>query len=390
MKIVVSVGGRFHAFYLAQQLLKRNFLVKLITSYPKFEVSKYGIPKEKVGSVLIKEILWRGWDKFFRPLGVFWDPSFFINDFYDKLASGKLVPCDICVAWSSFGLRTIRKAKKFGALGVIDHGSAHIKYHEKILREEYDILGIRPNKINLVHPGVLKKEVAEYAEADYIFVPSSFSKKTFLDEGVAESKVIQVPYGVNLKEFTPVPKKDSVFRVVYAGGMTIQKGVHYLLRAFSELNIPNSELLLIGGFNDEIKPFFKKYSGKFKYIGKVSQKELTNYYSQSSVFVLNSIQDGFGMVIIQAMACGLPVIATENTGGPDIIRDGTDGFIIPIRSVDMLKEKLYFFYKNPEMARQMGDSARKRVSSGFTWDDYGNNISKKYEEILIKKQRDAI
>lgn len=93
------------------------------------------------------------------------------------------------------------------------------------------------------------------------------------------------------------------------------------------------------------------------------------------------------MVIIQAMACGLPVIATENTGGPDIIEDGKNGFIVPIRDTKALKEKLTYFYENPENCKQMDQSAKKRVSSGFAWDDYGEKIIGEYERILGESEK---
>ena len=140
--------------------------------------------------------------------------------------------------------------------------------------------------------------------------------------------------------------------------------------------------MLIGAINEEMEPFFKKYEGKFKYLGHIPQKELYKYYSQGSVFVIMSIEEGLALVQPQAMACGLPVIATTNTGGEDIIRDGKDGFIIPIRDVEKLKEKLLYLYKNPGICKQMGQSAKERVSSGFTWDDYGEKMVMEYKRIL--------
>ena len=99
-----------------------------------------------------------------------------------------------------------------------------------------------------------------------------------------------------------------------------------------------------------------------RHLGPFPERELHKYYSQGSVFCLNSIEDGFGMILVQAMACGLPVITTTNTGGADIVRDGRDGFIIPIRDVAALKEKILYFYENPEAAAAWG----RRPGSGCT------------------------
>lgn len=381
MRVTISVGGRFHAFNLAQQLFKRGFLQRLITSYPKFEVKKYGLPKDRVKSVVIKEILERSWRKI--ALGDFYNPEFFIAELYDRLASIQLVPADIFVGFASFALHSIRQAQTTGALTVLERGSSHISFHERMLREEYALQGIKARLLS--HPKITAKELEEYQETDYISVPSSFAKKTFLDRGLPEEKLIQVPYGVDLSQFQQMPKTDNIFRVIFAGGMCLGKGVHYLLQAFSELNLPGAELLLIGSINEEIKPYFQKYRGSFRWLGHIKQKDLHKYYSQGSVFVLNSIDDGFGMVIIQAMACGLPVICTTNTGGPDIIREGQDGFILPIRDVETLKEKLVYLYEHPEIGKAMGISAKVRISQGFTWDDYGEKMIEEYKRILAKK-----
>jgi glycosyltransferase involved in cell wall biosynthesis len=382
MQVTISVGGRFHAFYLAQQLLKRGYLKQLITSYPKFEVAKYGIPKDKVRSVVIKEIIARGWGRMPSFLKNSYNPQYLIHKIYDKLASRSYPESDICIAFASFGLHTIRKAKEMGAITVIERGSAHMLYQTQILTEEHEKYGL---KFQRPSAKLIDMSLEEYEETDYIFIPSLFAKRTFLERGIPEEKLIHVPYGVHLDEFRQIPKEDNVFRVVYAGAMSIQKGVHYLLQAFSELNLPNSELLLVGGASEEIKPFFKKYEGNYKYIGHVPQKELYKYYSQGSVFAMMSIQEGLAMVQPQAMACGLPVISTTNTGGEDIIRDGKDGFIIPIRDVEALKEKLVYLYENRDICKTMGQSAKERVNTSFTWDDYGDRMIAKFHDILNEK-----
>ncbi len=84
MQVIISVGGRFHAFYLAQQLLKRGYLKKLITSYPKFEVVKYGIPKDKIRVIIIKELMARGWERMPSFLKNFYNPQYLIHEIYDR------------------------------------------------------------------------------------------------------------------------------------------------------------------------------------------------------------------------------------------------------------------------------------------------------------------
>jgi len=125
----------------------------------------------------------------------------------------------------------------------------------------------------------VKKELQEYEEADYISVPSLFAKGTFLEESVLEEKLIHVPYGVHLDEFIQIPEEDNISRIVYAGSIALWKGVHYLLQAYSELKFPSLELFLVGGLNEDIKPFMRMYERNYRWVGHVPQKHLYKYYS---------------------------------------------------------------------------------------------------------------
>ena len=94
----------------------------------------------------------------------------------------------------------------------------------------------------------------EYREADLIAIPSQFSRETFVSRGVPAAKLLLAPYGVNLTNFYPAPKQDQVFRIIHCGNISLRKGVHYLLQAFTELKLPGAELWLIGGLTEEIPP----------------------------------------------------------------------------------------------------------------------------------------
>ncbi|MEE9166829.1 MAG: glycosyltransferase family 4 protein [Candidatus Neomarinimicrobiota bacterium] len=378
MKVCISVGGRFHAFNLAYQLHKHKHLERLITSYPRFKVAKFGIPGEKVKSFLFKEIITRAHS--YLPPNVQWDGlDFLANDWFDRQASRHLPECDICTAWSGFGLQTIRRAKANGAITIIERGSSHIEYQRDILSEEYAKFGFGVDPID---PDVVEKELQEYEEADYIAIPSEFVKRTFLEKAVPGEKLIHTPYGVDLKEFRPLPTEDGVFRIINVGAQSIRKGTVYLLKAFTELDLPDAELLLVGPVEDEIKSVFGRYKGLFRHIDSVPQSQLVDYYARASVFSISSLEEGMAMVQAQAMACGLPVVCTTNTGGADIVRDGVDGFILPIRDIEALKEKLIYLYENRDACREMGENALRRVRGGFTWDDYGRRIIQTYKENL--------
>ena len=314
MKVIISSGGKFNIFDVALQLQKHGILERLITSYPKFKAAQYGIPKDKITSVVIKEILERGWKKLPKFFGDVYNPQYFIHEVFDTGASRGLTEAEIVQGGASFCLKTLRRARKYGAITIVDRGNSHIKYQNRILKEEYEKFKVKVEPFQLPHPKIIEKEVQEYQEADYIAIPSLFVKRSFIEEGVHESKLILNQYGVDLSMFKPAPKSDAVFRIIFGGGLSLRKGTHYLLRAFFELNLPNSELLLIGAVNDEIKPFLSKYPKNVRQMSYRPLKELYKTYATGSIFCLPSLEEGGGMVQHQAMACGLPVIGTTNSG----------------------------------------------------------------------------
>ena len=158
----------------------------------------------------------------------------------------------------------------------------------------------------------------------------------------------------------------------------------YLLKAFSELNLENSELLLIGNIESDIEPLIKKFRVSKNIIFKksIKQLELSKYYSISDLFITCSIEEGLSMVQLQAMSCKLPVICTQNSGGNEIIDNGINGFILPIRNIDILKSKILFLYENKSICSRMGLEAERKVKSYFSWESYGKNVISTYQKLL--------
>ena len=374
MRVTISVCGKFHAFHLASQLERRGYLKGLFTTYPRFKLKGLSLPHRKCTSLPLKIIL----DRFCPKI------CYYTNNLFDKQVSRRIEPCDLFVGWSGSALNSLKKAKAQGAVTVLERGSSHIEYQRDILNEEYAQLGIAWPGLN---SRIVERELEEYAQADYISLPSSFARQTFLEKGIPEARLIQAPYGVDTQLFRPSPKKDKLFRVIYAGSITVRKGLHYLLEAVSSLKLKNFELWLMGSVWEDTKPFLKKYNGCFRYLGHIRQERLFEYYSQGTVFVLPSLQEGLALVILEAMACGLPVICTANTGAADIVREGLEGFIIPIRDTEALKEKILYLYENPDLCQEMGRQALKRVTENFSWDNYADNIVEAYQKLL--KMREA-
>ena len=380
-KVNISVVGRFHAFDLAKQMQKHNVLNKLITTYPKFFAKKWDIPSEKIVSELHLELLNRYKSKI--PFISDNHINMFLKERHDRRSIKYLDNIDVFIGWENVSLKSIVEAKKRGIVTILEKGSAHKTFFIKNQIEEY------ASKNQVYDTSYLSwgKDLVEYELVDYISIPSSFVKRTFIERGIPEEKLIVNPYGVDLEQFKQIKKEDDIFRIIYAGGLTFHKGSHYLLQAFFELNLPNCELWHLGSISEEMKPYITKYQNEnIKFLGHKPQDELYKYYSQGSVFIMPSLLEGLSLVQLQAMACGLPLICTTNTGGEDLItKDGEEGFVIPIKNVEALKEKIVYLYENQDICKTMGEKAKKRVEENFTWDDYGDryieNIKRALNEI---------
>ena len=230
---------------------------------------------------------------------------------------------------------------------------------------------------------MVEKELREYETADFVAIPSRFVKRTFLEEGFPEERLLHVPYGVSLESFRPpspgTRERDKTFRVLHVGGVNLRKGCHYLLQAFRALDLPDAELRFVGAVAPEMESFRERWaSDRVVFQDPVPQARLVDIYGRGSVFCLASLEEGLAMVTAQAMACGLPVVATTNTGAEDLVHDHAEGFIVPIRDPDALAERLLWLYENRDARLAMGRAAHERVRSGFTWRDYGDRILRAY------------
>jgi glycosyltransferase involved in cell wall biosynthesis len=369
MKIVMSYsGGTARGVQLAREFDERGYLQAFYIP----SLNEPGLDAQKVHTSPAIRLLRGALRRTAKIRGAKPTERYLVCKAIDRWVERNLKPgTDLLMAESQIALHTLRRAKELGMVTVLDRTNSHIAYQSQVMDEEHARLGIRW-KFNSAR--VIQKGVQEYDEADYILVLSRFVERTFLENNVPQHKVVRVSSGINLGPFRQVEKEDQVFRVIYCGALQCKKGTHYLLQAFSELNLPDVELWLIGDAFEDIQPFLKQYAGQYRLVGRVPNAELYKYYSQGSVFLLPSLEEGLAKVIIEAMACGLPVIATTNTGGEDVIREGLDGFIVPIRDVSALKERIHYLYRNQDLCQQMGQNAKARVHAEFTLERYVERV----------------
>ncbi|MDR7468304.1 MAG: glycosyltransferase family 4 protein [Armatimonadota bacterium] len=382
----MASAGRFHLFDVAHQLHRLECLRRFYTGYPVWKVR--GIPERMVSSFpwIIGPLLLAN-QRGLEPMSaVGAQLNWVAVGTFDAWVKSRLEPCEVFHFLSGCGARTLRHAKeRYGAVTVCDKGSTHVFHQDAIVAEEYARWGFRHRPPFARR--VVERELQEYEESDVILVPSSFVYRSFVEQGIPERRLRKIPYGVDLAQFRPAPREDNVFRVIYVGALNLRKGIPYLLEALAPLRLPRFETWLVGLPFADGRPFLRRYEGTYRHFGYLPRESLYWYYSQASVFVIASIEEGLATVIAQAMACGLPVIATTNTGAEDLLEDGVEGYIVPIRDPAAIREKVLQLYRNPDLREEMGNAALRKVRQLRGWDSYGEALMSMYRETIARTQR---
>jgi glycosyltransferase involved in cell wall biosynthesis len=381
MRVVLSTISKFHTFDLARQMERLGVLERLFTGRPYWKIKDEGLPLDKVSTFSPFQTIFEGMGK----LGLERYPfknelNWWCHQSLDEYVARNFPACHVFHALAYCGLKSGQVAQRRGAKWVCDVVNSHLVFQDEILAEEYDLVGLPYTKQD---PRLLEYAITSYEQADLITLPSTFVKQTFLNKGIPEEKLKLIPYGVNLNHFQPVPViADECFRILFVGQLSVRKGIHYLVKGFQLAAIPNSELTLVGSVLPETTYLLNGMSNdRIKLTGPLPKIELPSHYSRADVMVFPSVEDGFGYVIGEAMACGCPVIATEHTGGRDFFTNGLEGFVVPIRSPEAIAERLVWLYEHPVEHRQMKQAALRRVHSMGGWDNYGDAIFKTFQSL---------
>jgi len=372
MQVIQAVYGVFHHFELAHQLHRRNHLRRIYSTWPWARLKREGLPRELVRTfpfVHTADYLLRR-SRFYSPA---LDARF--NEWnslsFDAWTRRVIEPCDAFIAISGAGQTTGPKVQAAGGKFICDRGSTHQRFQDEVLAEEY-----RRWHVPYIQPAthILRREETIYAAADAITVPSTVARRSFLAKGFAPDKVHVIPYGVRLDKFIPAepPLVDS-FEVLFAGQISLRKGIPYLLEAFAQLRHPRKHLTLVGGVQDDMRDLLTKLPTEHvTFTGTIPQTELAARMSQSHVLALSSVEEGLALVQGQAMACGCPVVATAATGAEDLFTDGIEGFIVSDRDTTALRDRLQQLADDPDLRARMSAAALDRVKALGGWDDYGD------------------
>jgi glycosyltransferase involved in cell wall biosynthesis len=218
--------------------------------------------------------------------------------------------------------------------------------------------------------------VRETTMASHYLVASSFTRETLVENGTERSSISVVPYGVDTARFKPDPQRRSApgekLKLLFVGRINQRKGIKYLLEALRLLGSNDVHLTVCGRVVDGLE-LFRSFTGQVEVRPSVSSAELVAAYRSADIFVFPSVAEGFGQVLLEALACGLPILSTTHTAAPDLIEDGVQGFIVEPRRPDLIADRIDWALHHRAEVAEMGSQARL-CAEQFTWQRFRDGV----------------
>ena len=288
---------------------------------------------------------------------------------WDRMVAASMPRTDIVIGFATQTLHTGQAARRRGARFVLDRACPHVDFQQNVVREEAAKAGA---VFTPEDAWFRDRQLAEYEVADIILVPSMYSARTFPRH--LQPKLLLAPLlgraqakgAIRLERNTP-------FTVGVLGGHPLRKGYLYLLEAWRKLALPDARLLIRSSSDFSAYPKLAELLRTTPNIELIEYvPDIAEFYRRCDLFVLPSMDDGFGMALFEAMANGVPSIVTRNCGASELLTDGTDGLVIDAGNVDQLAESILTLYRDEERRRSIaiaGQAAVERISTTTIYED---------------------
>jgi glycosyltransferase involved in cell wall biosynthesis len=284
---------------------------------------------------------------------------------FDRAVADRLVPAERFTAFAGKALHSLRRARALGA-GRVDvvAPNAHVDDVARLHRLAAAHAGIRDTWLSAPEQ---EKTRREYAEADVVLVHSHYVRDAMLRHGVPEEKLERTVLRVPARFAPPAARPDDgVFRVAYVGRLEATKGLTVLLEAFRSLPFADAELRLVGAWTSRpMRRLIEVTAARDPRI-RVGPDDPLPVYQRADVYVHPTYEDGYAYTPVEALACGAPVVVTEETGMKEYVVEGENGYVVPVGDAGAVVERLVALRERPLCAlRPLLDPALVARSDAF-------------------------
>jgi len=295
---------------------------------------------------------------------------------------------DAVYCYEDTALETFREAKRQGVGCLYDLPIGYWRAGRRLLEEEAErrpewqptMVGLKDSEEKLA------RKDEELRLADRVLVASSFTKKTLEECPFPIAPIAVIPYGANdvcsSQDKVVRSSADTPLRVLFVGGLSQRKGIADLFEAV-DLVKPQVELTVIGRKSTAACAVLDVALQKHRWIESLPREKILEEMRGHDVLVFPSLFEGFGLVVTEALSQGLPVITTPHTCGPDVLTEGEDGFLVPIRNPQAIAEKLELLHRDRERLAAMSEAALRKAKT-LTWESYRRGVVSVVREACAK------
>jgi len=347
VNVVIATGRQAHYSLPANAFVRRGFDVCLYTTTPRSRMRNFH-PAVRTRWVPAPVALFSGLTHWKTPLVL----DELDSTLFDRLTAAALKSCDLLLGASTSSLATGIAAKRDGGVFVLDRACPDIRVQQKMMVEEARKVGgvFRPNS-----PWFIERQVQEYEQADFIVAPSEYSRRSY-PEHLRKKTVLAPLYGRSkVSPRSPRPA-GSPFVLGVVGGQPLRKGYLYLLQAWKELALPHAQLRIRSGDAIFRYPVLNRLLAELPNVELVGYvPDISEFYAACDAFILPSVDDGFGMALFEALANGVPSIATRHCGASELLAPEQDFILIEPFSVEDIKQSVQRLYDSQELRERLAN-----------------------------------
>jgi len=348
INLTLILGPGNHQEKLIDGIKETGYSFEVFNYFPKFTITRFNSRKE---ITFIKT------NEFYSFIvKVIWAISIIINFLKKTNAHVYLSNCiydywvsknisktsKLLWAWSQVSLITIEKFKKQGVYIINESPTIHISEWNKIMDAEYNTFAKNNYQYYKIHESLSKRIISEYQLSDMIVVLSNYAKDSFVKNGITDNKLqlINLYCEKGFHQYINTSEKKDFIKFIFVGRIDVLKGIPRLIKVLSKLSLEhkNFSLTLVGEMKEEVQDLFRNHLDFIRIVNPINKTELNKVYSEHDVLVLPSVQEAFGLVILEALTNGLFVLASTNSGAPDVSKESNRVRLIdPIDEADIEK-----------------------------------------------------